>query len=431
MLIHDIEVLGGTGENRSVRVTMEKHNAHEWTHSVVMLTHKSSSLRIAAVILDAKKYNTVIVDIPPNESAKDFFVQIYCVGSDSKIVAHFTKVLGPAMQQENIDPKLNMPRLPDQLTRKHISEAHYLVQIPKTYEDRFFNFLFLREKCTEEKHLFLWGSGKTRFTIPFPLQPTKEYAVEVFFGGNLGQERFTLLYSAQLQFHAAMDKTRLALLLTKATAFCRENYAQHLSVPFLYRNKPNYYFYKIWHSKNTPGLMTRYMKNDGGDQASPINRAIQGLFFSACFKTDGRSIFPPLYSPFGDQRLHVTMRFFHNINFKLYFADFFCHSFNHHVTLVMTIAGSPADFFCMKNLIVLANNNNPFFYHNKYKACYFTSPKVDVDIFFTENIDIRDLVKSQDAWFTKCPSNNDSKSKSFIGRTKNIRCELCNLNASE
>lgn len=67
-----------------------------------MLMYKFFSLRIVVVILDVKKYNIVIVDILLNESVKDFFVQIYCVGSDSKIVVYFIKVLGNVIYRLNV-----------------------------------------------------------------------------------------------------------------------------------------------------------------------------------------------------------------------------------------------------------------------------------------------------------------------------------------
>jgi hypothetical protein len=50
--------------------------------------------------------------------------------------------------------------------------------------------------------------------------------------------------------------------------------------------------------KSTFGIMEPYMKDNNGDQASPINGAIKGLFFAA--RVDRISGLPPQQSPFGD-----------------------------------------------------------------------------------------------------------------------------------
>lgn len=97
--MHDIEVRDGTGEKfRTVRIKSEEHIVHEWTNSVVMLTHKSSSLRLAFVILDAKIHKKVLVEVPPNQSyskrASDFIMEIYGVNSNGKIVTFCTRSLG-------------------------------------------------------------------------------------------------------------------------------------------------------------------------------------------------------------------------------------------------------------------------------------------------------------------------------------------------
>lgn len=97
--MHDIEVRDGTGEKlRKVRIKSEEHIIHEWINSVVLLTHKSSSLRLAFVVLDAKIHKNVIVEVPPNQSyskkASDFIMEIYGVNSNGKIVTFCTRSLG-------------------------------------------------------------------------------------------------------------------------------------------------------------------------------------------------------------------------------------------------------------------------------------------------------------------------------------------------
>ena len=61
---------------------------------------------------------------------------------------------------------------------------------------------------------------------------------------------------------------------------------------------------------------------------------------------------------------------------------------NHHVTLVVTKAGSYSDYFCRQHLIPLDKTNNPFLYYNHWKKSCFTNVALNVEIFYTENINI-------------------------------------------
>lgn len=362
------------------------------------------------------------------------------------------------------DNSTDLQNLQPQLTRKHISQARYEVRLPIFIGQPFYKFIFLKEVSTDEKHLFQCASGTTRYKIPFPLKPAKKYEINVFCGSCDGPGRFTLVAHPPLKFQAgiwrciykymwimfcficlichacikmimfdvvlAMDKSQLTLLYNRAIEFCNDRRSLHRRIHFLYRNKPHQYFDKI-RSQNG-GIMTKYIKNDGGDQASPLNRAIQGLFFSAFFlKTpDGQFILPP-DSPFGDQRFHVAVPFFLNSKNNLYFADFFCHYTNHHVTLVVTEANSYSDKFCKENLIFLESFNNPFLYYNRSKHCFFINTSVNVEVFYTENINIGKLLSwgPKYAFFTFCDSVGDSRTKSFIGQSKNKDCDICNLNS--
>lgn len=96
--MHDIEFRDDTGEKKTLRVKSEEHIVHEWTNSVVMLTHKPSGLRLAAVILDAKNHTIVLFEVPPNQNnsrrAKDFFIEIYGVTSTGKIATYCNGSLG-------------------------------------------------------------------------------------------------------------------------------------------------------------------------------------------------------------------------------------------------------------------------------------------------------------------------------------------------
>lgn len=427
--MHVIEVRDSTGETKKAHVKTEEQIMQEWTKSVVIVTHSSSSLRLAAVILDAKNNQRVIVEIPIDQNnsrrVKDFCVEIYGVNSHGKIVTCSSVSLDPNEQNKTVDPAEGMNHL--ELSRKHISNAKYEVRFDSSDETK---FIFLKEVETNENHFFLCASGTAKYAIPFSLRPTKVYEINAFRGSCDGSGRFTLSEHGFLKFQAAMNKGLLSLLHQRAIEFCKDR-TLHRRISFLYRNKPHEYFDKIYKKDKQRGMMTKYMKNDGGDQASPLNRAIQGLFFSAYYMEtpDGR-IIPPLESPFGDIRFHVAVPFFLNSCNNLYFADFFCHYTNHHVTLVVTEANSYSDRFCKENLIFLESFNNPFLYYNRVNNCFVINTSVNVEVFYTENINVAELILQcpHSAFFTSCISVGDSRKKSFIGQSKNVNCDICNLN---
>ena len=222
-----------------------------------------------------------------------------------------------------------------------------------------------------------------------------------------------------------MLQKHVQLLYNRAAEFCR--HARPCPIDYLHRNKSSDYFEKII---SGDGWMNKYLKNDGGDQASPLNRSIQGLFFSGYYKysPEGRQYLPKT-SPFGDQRLHVVLPFFVNPKNKLYFADFFCHVVNHHVTLVVTKAGSDSDHFSRQHLIPLDIMNNPFLYFRE--NTYYINAALNIEVFYTENINIKKLEYSNQAYFSFCRVKGNSKFKSFIGHKKNEACPTCNLTFAE
>jgi len=86
--------------------------------------------------------------------------------------------------------------------------------------------------------------------------------------------------------------------------------------------------------------MKTLVKDASGDERSPINGEISGLFFLANIDYNGE----PLDAlPFGSTRLLVQPRML------VYFADFYCmNGKDHYVTLVLTRPGSEADRLCAK-----------------------------------------------------------------------------------
>lgn len=123
----------------------------------------------------------------------------------------------------------------------------------------------------------------------------------------------------------------------------------------LYRNKPQLYWDHIAH--NRCGLMEVYLKDNNGHSACPINGVLEGLFFNG----KHRNGLIPGRSPFGEIRMEVPVWRLFTPAHKLYFADFYCNSAMHYVTILLTRDGSRADKFARKFLIPLSARANPFF----------------------------------------------------------------------
>ena len=144
-----------------------------------------------------------------------------------------------------------------------------------------------------------------------------------------------------------------------ASAFILNHRRPFTYAHLLHRNKRSAYWREIFDRRG--GIMEVYLKDSNGDQASPINNNIDGLFFSATIEAS--TGLPPKFSPFGNQRLEMPVQELCNENTNLYFADFYCNSaiYKHYITLVMTPKGSDADFFCANTLVPLDPLHNDFF----------------------------------------------------------------------
>ncbi|XP_061162827.1 phytanoyl-CoA hydroxylase-interacting protein-like [Saccostrea echinata] len=285
-------------------------------------------------------------------------------------------------------------------------------------------FVFLSDLDANEK--FFFDCAGSTYEFPMHLEPMKDYQLSVYRGNDLHGGKHLFSSIARLDFRAFMTKREIKLLCERGARF-RE--ALFVPISHLYRNKPQVYYDNIFQRNH--GIMGKYLKNDGGDQASVLNRAIQGLFFSAYLQRQPNGFFlPPMASPFGDTRLNIPITFFLNPSNNLYFADFFCHDYNHHVTLVITVKGSYSDNFCRERLIILDPTDNPFLYFDVYSKMCFVNMAVNTEILYTENINVGSLLRARKAFFTRCQAIGASKSKSFIGRPKNENCKICNLKIS-
>lgn len=187
----------------------------------------------------------------------------------------------------------------------------------------------------------------------------------------------------------------------------------------LYRNKPKQYWDEILEYKD--GLMEIYIKDNSGHSENLINGKINGLFFSGRLRSSGSKF--PISSPFGGLRLKVDCTSIldpkkHNF----YFADFYCNSTVHYVTIVVCVIGSHTDEYCKNNLIKIDKFNNQFincdfeFCHRKF----FINNNIWIEIFYTEDIDIRDKK-------LKKVRATGARSSKVNGVPNNKCCRICNL----
>lgn len=109
----------------------------------------------------------------------------------------------------------------------------------------------------------------------------------------------------------------MKMLMERALEFCTNKPAMH---PFthVYRCKPSIYWRDIEHRTNR--IMIKYIKDENGQAASPINGVIYGLFFSARLLMSGML---PQSSPFGDVRMVMPAALLLDPDlYNLYFSDF-------------------------------------------------------------------------------------------------------------
>ncbi|XP_050406955.2 uncharacterized protein LOC126822233 [Patella vulgata] len=209
---------------------------------------------------------------------------------------------------------------------------------------------------------------------------------------------------------------RLALLANVATT---------MPVPYLYRNKPSTHL--TIREANRTGIMTKYIKDNNGDQASSINEKINGLFFSAT--ADRRTHNPPVRSPFGNYRILVPPQYllkFNSIPANIYFADFYCKKQGgpHYITLVLTKPGSVEDVYCKPRLLKLDINNNKFLYYDRIHDQYRTDSSSNVEVLYTENINLNEMRSKLGFREVYVLSTGQSRPG---GIPKNTSCNICNL----
>lgn len=167
----------------------------------------------------------------------------------------------------------------------------------------------------------------------------------------------------------------------------------HAACNWFYRNKSRSYFEKVIANG---GVMKTLLKDASGDELSPINGEISGLFFLANVDYGGE---PFHSSPFGNTRLLVRAETMLALAPNVYFADFYCmNGKDHYVTVVLARPGTDADRLCERRLPKLNLNdheNNPFIFNLNNELRTVKGKQLFVEVFFTENLNIGSLIRDE------------------------------------
>jgi len=219
--------------------------------------------------------------------------------------------------------------------------------------------------------------------------------------------------------------TEVQHLKNAAIKYLQKMSTSHAPCNWFYRNKSRSYFDKV---EDDGGMMRTLVKDASGDERSPINGEISGLFFLANVDHNGQ---PFDASPFGDTRLLVSARVMLSLAPNVYFADFYCmNGKDHYVTLVLAHPGSDADRLCHQRLPQLSLNydpqSNPFIF-NSYGALRIPRGKsLFVEVFFTENLDTNFLIHTcRQAYIHYFIPVFGRGSATQGGRPKNRSCSIC------
>ncbi len=234
-------------------------------------------------------------------------------------------------------------------------------------------------------------------------------------------------FISETQFYRAiLVKAEVQELLKKARNFMLQFNNNNIQIIDMYRNKPFQYFNDIIQNKGC--IMHKYKKDFNGDPGSPINGAIDGLFFHIWLDRTGN---PFRQSPYGDVRISLPLKDyiipgFHNV----YFADFWCHNIQHYVTLVVTERGSREDRFCQEHLpeLGLHGHSNPFFFFDHARNKFLCSSKPVVEILYCMDINLENVFKRRagcNFYSVQTMGHGSSKPE---GIPKNAYCNTCNLN---
>ncbi|KAI1722747.1 PAS domain-containing protein [Ditylenchus destructor] len=221
------------------------------------------------------------------------------------------------------------------------------------------------------------------FRYKLKLRPGKRYRARIVLKDSTNRPVAT----GECTFKSIFSKEEINKLFDMA-----EKYSGSYMHPYenFYRIKPKRYFDEIYEKDYENRIMRKYLKDENGHVASPINGEIKGLFFSARL-INGK--LPPT-SP-------MDM---------------------HYVTLVLCRKDSAEDRYCEKTLRFLDPRENNFLKITRdNQFCVNMSPRTWVEIYYTEDISLFDACK-----FAPVEATGRGSSKKQ-GLKHNKKCKECNL----
>ena len=144
------------------------------------------------------------------------------------------------------------------------------------FESVLFEYQIIAENITARKVVTMYRYNKNSIKLPFSLIPGNIYSFNVSVRASRQDLPTQVPLCTASKFHrAVLVPWELNELLIRATSFVQNDKPTPVTV--LYRNKPSSYFADIIQNRN--GIMEVYDKDNSGDQGSPINGQILGLFF--------------------------------------------------------------------------------------------------------------------------------------------------------
>ncbi|KAI1732486.1 phytanoyl-CoA hydroxylase-interacting protein-like [Ditylenchus destructor] len=253
-------------------------------------------------------------------------------------------------------------------------------------------------------------------SFEFNTDPGQAYEISLVISNEAGE----IMAKGKIECKAVFSLAEMDLLMCRALT-CTGTRMQ--SFIYVYRCKPKVYWNDISYRRN--GIMEKYIKDNNGQAASPVNAEIYGLFFTARSLSDGSMV---TTSPFGDFRMKIPAKKLldpERVNY--YFSDYYCNRLAHYVTVVICENGSETDDYCREKLVQLDPEDNPFLMVQKSENSdpqspytFFVNNKTWVEIYYTENVPMNY------GTFEKIQATG-AGSSSVGGLPQNKACITCNL----
>ncbi|KAI1725987.1 phytanoyl-CoA hydroxylase-interacting protein-like [Ditylenchus destructor] len=253
-------------------------------------------------------------------------------------------------------------------------------------------------------------------SFEYNTEPGQAYEIRLVVSNEAGE----IIAKGKIECKAVFSLAEMDLLMCRALT-CTGTRMQ--SFIHVYRCKPRVYWNDIHYRRN--GIMEKYIKDNNGQAASPVNAEIYGLFFTARSLSDGSMV---TTSPFGDIRMKIpAIKLLDPERVNYYFSDYYCNRLAHYVTVVICENGSETDIYCREKLVQLDPEDNPFLMVQKSEKndpqspyTFFVNNKTWVEIYYTENVPMNY------GTFEKIQATG-AGSSSVGGLPQNKACITCNL----